>query len=148
MPSSSASAGAAGRLPPTLGGMKARFAPRLFGGWLFLAPALLVAGIWYLHFLVPMPAKQAAWESVVGQLRHDFESPHAWWFTWLVALPALCILLSAAYFLNVARGRTGALVLFAATLALAVATFVLNDWGLAVFVALPAVWGYRAIHAT
>jgi len=31
---------------------------------------------------------------------------------------------------------------------LAVATFVLNDWGLAVFVALPAVWGYRAIHAT
>jgi hypothetical protein len=113
-------------------------------------PAILVAGIWYIYLFVAMPENQTVWQSVVGQLRHTFsdENPQAWWFVWLVALPVSCIVLSIAYLLNAARTRTSRLSLFVAAIALVIATFVLNDWDLALFVALPALWGYRAIYAT
>jgi len=113
-------------------------------------PAVLVAGIWYIYLFVAMPDNQTVWQSAVGQLRYTFSdaNPQAWRFAWLVALPVSCLLLGIAYLLNVPRTRFGRLTLFVAAIALAVATFVLNDWDLAVFVALPALWGYRAIHAT
>lgn len=130
--------------------MKLRFAPHTVAGWLYLVPALLVAGIWYIYLFVAMPDNQTVWQSVVGQLQQTFsdENPRCWWFAWLVALPVLCVLLGVAYLRNAARTRMGGLTLFGVAIALAIATFVLNDWDLAVFVALPVLWDYRAIHAT
>lgn len=119
-------------------------------GWLFLIPAAAVIGIWYIYLFVAMPDNLTVWQSVVGQLEHTFSeaNPQAWWFGWLAALPFLCIALAAAYLFNVGRTRAGALALLAATLTLAAATLLLTSWPLAVFVAFPALWGYRAIHAT
>ena len=115
-----------------------------------MVPAALVLGIWYVYLFVAMPDNQTVWQSVVGQLRHTFsdENPQAWRFGWLVALPVFCIAFGAAYLLNVARTRVRGLALFAGAIALAAATFLLTNWALGVFVALPALLGYRAIHAT
>jgi hypothetical protein len=115
-----------------------------------MVPAVFALGIWCIYLFVAMPDNQTVWQSVVGQLQHTFsdQNPQAWWFGWLVALPVFCIAFGFAYLLNIARTRVRGLALFAGTIALAVATFLLTNWALGVFVALPALWGYRAIHAT
>lgn len=130
--------------------MKLRLAPHVIAGWLFVAPALLVAGIWYVYLLVGIPDNFTVWESVIAQLHWTFsdENAHIGMFVWLVALPALCILMSVAYLTNVARTRNGRIGLFSAGVALAIASFVTVSWDFSIFVALPSVWGYRAIHAT
>jgi hypothetical protein len=66
----------------------------------------------------------------------------------MAALPLLCIVLGVAYLMNGARTRKGWLILLSASVLLAIASFILNDWGLAAFVALPILWGYRSFHAT
>jgi hypothetical protein len=103
-----------------------------------------------MYLFAATPTNQSAWASAAGQLRHTFsdENPQAWWFAWLGVLPVICLVLALAYLLNVARTRNARLALFLVSVALGGASFVLNDWGLAVFVAVPAIWGYRAIHAT
>jgi hypothetical protein len=53
-----------------------------------------------------------------------------------------------AYLGGAARTRTGGIFLFAVTVLLAIATLALFNWTIAVFVALPGLWGYRAVHAT
>ena len=130
--------------------MSLRLAPHVVAGWLLLVPVVAVLGIWFIYLFVAMPGNQTVWQSAVGQLQHTFsgENPQAWWFAWLVALPVLCIALAVAYLLNLARSRAGGISLFAGTVALAVATLLFTNWALAVFVAVPALWGYRAIHAT
>jgi hypothetical protein len=129
--------------------MKFEAAPSAIAGWLYLVPVVFVAGIWGIYLFVAMPENQTVWQSVMGQLQHTFSSanPQAWWFAWLVALPVICALLAIAY-LRKPRTRGGRISLFTIAVALGIATFVLNDFGIAVFVALPALWGYRAIHAT
>jgi hypothetical protein len=130
--------------------MSIRGGPHVIAGWLFVNAALLVSGIWFMYLFVAMPTNQSIWASVVGQLQHTFsdENPQAWWFAWLAALPVICVALALAYLLNGPLTRRARLALFLISLALGIATFALNDWGLAIFVALPAIWGYRAIHAT
>ena len=130
--------------------MKLRLAPHVVAGWLFVVPALLVAGIWYTYLFVGIPDNFTVWESVKDQLHWTFsdENAHLWVFVWLVALPVLCLLMSVAYLTNVARSRNGRIGLFSAGLALAIASIVTTSWDFSIFVALPSVWGYRAIHAT
>jgi len=113
-------------------------------------PALLVAGIWCVYLFVGIPDNFTVWESVKGQLHWTFsdENAHIWMFVWLVALPALCILMSVAYLTNMARTRNGRIGLFSVGVALAIASLVTVSWDFSIFVALPSVWGYRAIHAT
>jgi len=127
--------------------MKDRVGPHTIAGWLYVIPALFVIGIWYLYLFVALPEDQAAWDSAAGQLRYAFSdaNPMAWWFAWLGAFPVLCLLLAAAYLSNAARTRASRLALFAAAIALAGATFAINDWGIAILVTLPIIWGYRAI---
>jgi len=129
--------------------MMLRVSPHIVAGWLFVLAAVLGGGIWFIYLFVAMPDNQSIWASVVGQLQHTFsdENPQIWWFTWLAALPVLCVALGLAYLLNGARTRKGGMALFGISVVLAIASFALNDWSLAIFVALPTVWGYRAVHA-
>jgi hypothetical protein len=130
--------------------MNLRLTPHAIAGCLLFVPALAAMGIWYIYLFVATPDNLGIFDSVVRQLRYTFsnENPHAWWFMWLAALPMACILLAVAYLTNLTRRRSIAIVLLGCVVALAVATFVLNDLGLAVFVAVPALWGYRALRAT
>jgi hypothetical protein len=134
----------------TLGGMRPKLAPHAIAGWLYLVPVALVAGIWFIYLFVAMPENQTAWQSVIGQLRHTFSdaNPQAWWFAWMIALPVACAVLALVYLRGALRSRGSRTTLFACAVALGIATFALNDLGLAIFVALPILWGYRAIHAT
>jgi hypothetical protein len=134
----------------TLGGMNLRLPPHAIAGWLLFVPALAVIGIWYIYLFVATPDKLTVWDSAIGQLRYTFssENPQAWFFAWLVALPIVCVLLGVAYLKNLSRSRSVGITLLCGVIGLAVATFVLNDVGLAIFVAVPALWGYRALHAT
>ncbi len=130
--------------------MKSQVGPHAIAGWLYVVPVALVAGVWFIYLFVAMPENHTVWQSATGQLRHTFSdaNPQAWWFAWMIALPATCTMLSVAYLFKAPRSRGGRVGLFACAVALGIATFVLNDLGLAVFVALPVLWGYRAIHAT
>lgn len=130
--------------------MRLQLAPQAIAGWLYVVPVALVAGIWFIYLFVAMPENQTVWQSAIGQLGHTFSAanPQAWWFAWMIALPVACAVLAVAYLRKAPLSRGGRMVLFACAVALGIATFVLNDFGLGVFVALPALWGYRAINAT
>jgi hypothetical protein len=69
--------------------------------------------------------------------------PASWW---LAVLSLACAFLAGAYLCNLARSPRGALILLALSIALAVASFALNDPNLALFVALPVVWGWLALR--
>jgi hypothetical protein len=130
--------------------MNLRLAPHAIAGWLLFVPAVAVFGIWYIYLFVATPDNLTLWDSLGGQLRYTFsdENPQLWWFTWLVALPIACVLLGIAYLRNLAKVRSLGIALLCCVIALAIATFALNNIGLAIFVAVPALWGYRALHAT
>jgi hypothetical protein len=130
--------------------MNLRLPPHAIAGWLLFVPALAVMGIWYIYLFVATPDKLTVWDSAIAQLRYTFsaENRQAWFFAWLVAMPIVCVLLGVAYLKNLSRSRSVGIALLCGVIGLAVATFVLNDVGLAIFVAVPALWGYRALHAT
>ena len=112
--------------------------------------AVLVCGFWLILLFAAVPTGQSMWDAAELQLQYTFsnENPHAWWFVWFAALPLICTVLGLVYLRNIARTRRARLGLFSISLALGTATFFLNDWMLAAFVAVPAIWAYRAVHAT
>ncbi len=130
--------------------MKIKFAPGLVAGWLYLLPAAAIAGIWYIFFFVAPLPHLSPFESVFEQLRFTFEdsNPHLWFFVWLAALPLLCIGMCILYLSGAARIRIVGIVLFLVTIVLTVVTLWFLSWNIAVLVALPGLWGYRALHAT
>jgi len=130
--------------------MRIRLAPHAVAGWLLFVPAAAILSIWYAYLFVAMPDNLGVWEAAVGQLQYTFSeaNPRAWWFVWLLALPALCVALALAYLLNAAHTRNARVILLCAVLGLAVAAVFLNGLAIAMFIAVPALWGYRAIHAT
>jgi hypothetical protein len=130
--------------------MKRPLAPHKIAGWLYFVPALFIGGVWYIHLFVAMPEHLTAWQSVVEQMQYTFspENPQAWWFAWLIALPVACVVLGVLYLSNFARARPFRIGLLGFAIALAAATFVLNDWSIALVVAIPVYWGYLAVHAT
>ena len=115
-----------------------------------MLPAVLAGAIWFLILFAAMPPGHSVLDAALGQLSFTLSSAneHRWWFAWLVALPVACGLLAAAYLLNVSRSRIGGIALLSISVALAIASFALNHWSLAVLVALPAVWGYRCVYGT
>ena len=105
--------------------------------------AILFGGIWYIYlFVVPLPGETAL-ESARHTLQYTFSSENELRnaYFWIAALPAACIALAIAYLSNAAKSKHGAIFLLAATLVLALTTLLLVDVALAIFVALPGVWG-------
>jgi hypothetical protein len=130
--------------------MRLQLSAHATAGTLFLLAASFPAGIWFIYLFVAMPYPNSAFDSAMSQLQYTFspENGDRLWFAWLAALPFACIALGVAYLLNVSRSRPAALIMLATSGALAVATFVLTAWPLALLVALPMAWGYRCLHAT
>jgi hypothetical protein len=117
-------------------------------GTLFFVPAVLVGAIWYIYLFSSSPPNRPLLDSALGQLRYTFapEQSERWWFAWLLALPVFCVALGLAYLFRGAESKRGAIAMFVLSLALAVASFALSDWGLAIFVALPSIWGFRCVR--
>lgn len=130
--------------------MKTRVTPNVVAGLLFLFAAVFAGGVWFIFLFAAMPTDSTVMDSVMGLLQYTFssENPERWWFAWLASLPVLCGVLGTAYLLNVARNRKGRLILLSISIVVAIASFALNDLVLAMFVALPILWGYRALRVT
>jgi len=112
--------------------------------------AILFAGIWYIYlFVAPLPG-MTAFESAGESLKYSFSPENGLRdrFIWLALLPAACIGMAVAYLVNLSATRAGAAGLLIATVVLAILTLVLADPALAVFVGLPALWGYMCLRGT
>ena len=125
-------------------------APHVTAGLLFLLAAGFAGTIWFIYLFVATPSGHSFLDSVLGQLQFTFsvENKERWWFAWMAALPIACGLLGAAYLFNVPRFKPVGIVLLGLSIALAIASFTLNDWSLAIFVALPIAWAYRCVNGT
>lgn len=123
---------------------------RVTAGLLFLVPVVFVGAWWSIYLFAGVPSDKSILESAWGQLQYTFspENERRWLFVWMAVLPVASVLLAGAYLLNVSRSKPGGMLLLGMSVALAVASFALNDFSLAVFVALPIYWGYRCVHGT
>jgi amino acid permease len=122
--------------------------PDKIAGLLFLLAALLMLTIWF-QLLVLGPASDLSLaDSASHALEQMFspENPSRLWFVWLAFLPVACAALGTAYLLNLARTRTGSMILFVVSVGLGTTAFVFTQWPLALVVALPCYWGFRCAY--
>jgi hypothetical protein len=115
----------------------------------FLAAALAGAN-WYMYRFVASPSERPFAESAFGQLAYSLapENADRWWFIWLAALPLALTVVGAAYLSQLARNQAVAMLLLAVSAILAGSSFLLANWSLAVFVALPTFWAWRCVRGT
>ena len=123
--------------------MSTRVHPGTVAGLLSLLAALLVGSIWYIYLFVARE-RAAPFEALGYAFSPSNEA--RWWFIYLALLCLCSAAVGIAYLLNAGRCRSGALLLLAMVVALGISAFALVNWWLALFVALPAIWGYRCIH--
>ena len=124
--------------------------PDRMAGTLSLLAAALVGAFWYIYLFVAPLYPQSSAASALQTLAYAFSPQNGdrWWFTSMALLGITSAAVGVAYLSNVAQKRPGALTLLLLSLALGVGAFVLTEWSLAFFLALPAVWGYRCVHGT
>jgi len=111
-------------------------------GLLYLLPALAVLSIWWILLRYENPPNVTPSSTLKFVLT---EGAQQLWFRWLIALPALCLALSAAYFSRVAQTRRGAVALLVVGIALALAAWFSVTHEIALFVSLPLL--YSVSHA-
>ena len=116
--------------------------PSTKAGLLYFLPMLAVLGIWWILLFHDNPPNVTPSSTLSFVLT---EGPQQLWFHWLIALPVLCLGLSAAYFSRVAKSRQGAVALLVVGIALALAAWFSVTHELALFVSLPLLYGI--IHA-
>ena len=117
-------------------------------GFLSLLAALLAALNWYVYRFVADPSERPLAESALGQFAYSLAPANAdrWWFIWLGSLPILLTLVGAAYLSRFARTQGVAMFLVAILVILAASTFYAANWMLAIFIALPIIWGWRTVR--
>jgi hypothetical protein len=120
----------------------------LVGVFSFLS-AFSVLGIWYILLFVANPPNLSATQSASEQLHFVFsaEDPHRGYFVWLALLPLLSVIIGTAYLFNLARSRAVAALLLISTLILGIVDLAFTTWYLAIFVLLPAFWGWRCVRS-
>lgn len=113
-----------------------RFSSNGMAASFYSLAALAVLGVWYiLLFVGDLPC-----DNVVENLLYVLNEPPAQLiFRWLLALPALCLLLASAYCSRWSRTRAGASILFAAGAALTLAAWWSGPAPAAAFMSL-ALW--------
>ena len=122
--------------------------PDKVAGLLFLFAALLVLTIWF-QLLFHAPASDlspAGSASLAIEQMFSPENPSRLWFVWLAFLPLACAALGTSYLLNLARTKTGGMILFVISVGLGTTVFVFTQWPLALFVALPCYWGFLCAY--
>jgi len=125
-----------------------RFPPSRVAGLLSLLAALLVLGVWFILLFVAQPEGVSAIESAIGTARYVLfeEQSTRRWFIWLAIVPVLSITIGVCYLLGLARTKGFAITLFILAAALGASSFVLFDWSLALWVALPSYWGFLCVR--
>lgn len=125
-----------------------RFPPSRIAGLLSLLAALLVLGVWFILLFVAQPEGVSAIENAIGTARYVLfeEQSTRHWFIWLAILPVLSIAIGVCYLLGVARTKGFAVTLFILAAALGASSFVLFDWSLAFWIALPSYWGFLCVR--
>lgn len=112
-------------------------------GLLFLLPAFGVLGIWYILLFVGNPPCD---NDPIESLRFFLnESPQPIFFRWLLVLPALYLTFTALYFSEIPRSRLGAIVLFSASVLLAIATW-LTVTSIAMFATMPLLYSFTNVR--
>jgi hypothetical protein len=125
-----------------------RFPPSKVAGLLSLLAALLVLGVWFILLFVAQPEGVSAIENAIGTARYVLfeEQSTRRWFIWLAIVPVLSVAIGACYLLGLARTKGFAITLFILAAALGASSFVLFDWSLALWVALPSYWGFLCVR--
>ena len=119
--------------------------PDRIAGAFLLVPSVLVVAIWWIFLFYPdYPPLSKVIEMFLFSLGTD--NPEYIWFRSLALLPISCLLLAAAYFLGVARGRVGAITLLVISTAVATSAAVFIAWPFALFLALPIIVGYKCVR--
>ncbi len=104
----------------------------------YLAPAVAVFGMWAILLFV---ASDTPGAGPADMLRYALvEAPERHMFWWMATLPMICVALSVAYLLPIARERSGAIVLCGVGVVLALATWLTMDWTIAFFATVPLVF--------
>ena len=122
--------------------------PATIAGLLSFLSAILILHVWYILLFVATPSKLSVSEAAIGHLQYFFsiENPTRLFFVWLAALPLFSIAIGVAYLFKFADSKTNAVLLFASTIGLGLAELAFHTWDLALFVALPAIWGWRCVR--
>lgn len=123
------------------------FPPSRIAGLLSLLAALLILGVWLILLFVA-PEGVSSIESAVGTARYVLfeEQSSRRWFIWLAIVPIASFVIGTCYLLGVARTKGFAITLFVLAAALGVSSFILFDWSLALWVALPSYWGLLCVR--
>ena len=120
---------------------------RIASGMSFVA-ALLVFGIWYILLFTSNPSGAPASQCATDALRYFFsaENPSRSWFVWLAMAPVISTAVALAYLSGASRTKPFAIALFVVSVVLGVTGFYFVTWTLALFVALPAYWGFLCVR--
>jgi|SRR5271165_2647067 len=130
--------------------MQVRLLSEQIAGLLSFLAALLAGVAWYAYVFVASPPGRPPADSLYAQLASSFarESADRWWSIWAAALPLALTVVGAAYLSHLARNQAMAVLLLVILVILAGSSFYLTTWLLAIFVALPIVWGWRCVRET
>ena len=125
-----------------------RFPPARIAGLLSLLAALLVLSIWFILLFVAPPAGVSAVDNAVDTAHYVLfeEQSSRHWFIWLAIVPLVSIVIGVCYLLGMARTKTFATILFVLAVALGVSSFILLNWSIAFWVALPSYWGFICVR--
>jgi hypothetical protein len=108
--------------------------PEKSAGVAYVLPTLAAGGIWYTLLFTGGTSGAGPLEL----LRHVLlEAPERAMFWSLALIPAMCLLLTVAYFLAMATKKVGSIALCGAGVGVAVAAWLTLDWTIATFATLP-----------
>lgn len=122
--------------------------PSKIAGLLSLLSTAMVLAIWFILLFVGMPSNQTIVGSVIDQMSYFYsdENPAKLTFIWLTMLPLILATIASAYLLNLARSKRIAILLLASNIAIGSVVLAFGPFSLAIFVLLPAYWGWRCVE--
>ena len=122
--------------------------PAKIAGLLSLLSTMMVLAVWFILLFVGMPANLTVTNAVIDQMSYFYsdENPARLTFIWLALLPLISAAISSAYLLNLARSKKVATLLLASTIAIGSVVLAFGPFSLAIFVLLPAYWGWKCLE--
>lgn len=122
--------------------------PARIAGALSLFSTMMVLAIWFILLFVGLPSELTIFEAVLDRIGYIYsiENPAKLTFIWLTFLPIISAGIGFAYLLNFARSKKVATLLLASTITIGSVVLAFGPFSLAIFVLLPAYWGWRCIE--
>jgi hypothetical protein len=122
--------------------------PAKMAGLLSLLSTMFVMAIWFILLFVGTPANQTITQAAINQVvdLYSADNPSRLTFLWLAVLPIITAAIGAAYLLNLARTKLIASALLVFTCAMGLIVLAFGPFSLAIFVLLPAYWGWKCLE--